>query len=328
MSNLHLSQVSFFEPIIRELSRRGADIDRLIHQSNLNKFDLSDPKHYVPSHYVYKLFDAICYQQGSHDILDDFAKVLEVTSLAQFGELVAYAPDALSALIQAEKYVSTVNTYERAGFYIRGNKATYWQAFIDDPVQAGRDQAEHITLAFAIHAFKIPGGNDWAPLEIHLQSKIAPNLDVLLPSGCDTRVYLGQSATKVVFETGLLSAPMLPKDGLHQLMPELPQISSLTARMEKILISQLPGNIPGLDRFAQMMDISPRTLQRRLHEEGKTLSEVIEQWRMKASFNLLQTTELKVKEISARLSYSNASNFERAFRRWTQTTPKRYRDLL
>ena len=325
---LNLTQAGFFNPILQELLRRGNNIEYLLRQANLDKFDISTPEHYVPAHYVYNLLDAISYQQGSPDILDDFSRVIEVSCLARFGEIITYAPDLLSALILAEKYGSITNTHERAGFFIDGNTTTYWQKFVDDPRQKGWDQAVYIDLALAIKGFQIAAGNDRAPLEIHLQSQTCPNLDVLLPSGCHTRVFLGQPFTAVVFETSLLSAPMLPKDGMQDSIPELPQASSLTARIENILNSMLPGNAPNLDLFSEIMDISPRTLQRRLLMEDKTLSQVVEQWRMKTSIDLLHTTGMQVKEISERLSYSNASNFERAFRRWTQTTPNRYRKNL
>ena len=325
---LHLTQACFFNPILGELRGRGSNTDRLLRRANLEKFEVGNPGNYVPARHVYQLFDAICCQQGSPDLLNDFAEVVELTGLARWGEMIAYAPDVLSALYLAEKYGSVLNTHEMAGFIINGNRTTYWQKLTDNPNQKGRDQAIHIDLALAINGLKIAGGKDWAPLEIRLQSHSAPDLDVLLPPGCDTRVLLGQPATAVVFETGMIGFPMLSKDVATGETPSFSRIGSLTDRMEAVLDSLLPGNAPSLDLFVQMMDMSPRSLQRRLQGEGKTLSQVIEQWRMKTSIHLLQATGMKVKEISERLSYSNVPNFERAFRRWTQTTPNRYRNSL
>ncbi len=325
---LHLSQVGFFDPVLQELARHGFEVKRLLRQSNLDKFDLGDPENYVPAQCVYKFFDAACYQIGSPDLLSDCAKVVELTSLAQWGEMIAYAPDLLSALRLADQYGSVVNTHERTGFYIHGNKTTYWQKFIDSPQHAGRDQADHIDLALAINALKLAGGKNWAPLEIHLQSQTPPNLDVLLPPGSNTRVFLGQQATAVVFDTSLISSPMLARDVASAAQPSFPQNDSLTARMEAVLNSLVPGNAPNLELFVQMMDMSPRSLQRRLMMEDKTLTEVIEQWRMKTSIDLLQNSRVQVKEISEKLGYSDVSNFVRAFRRWTRTTPNRYRQDL
>ncbi len=325
---LHLSQVSFFDPVLQELRHHGYQVDDLLKQSNLHKFDLSDPEHYVPARYVYDFLDAACYKLGSPDILNDFAQAIKLTSLEQWGEMIAYAPDLLCALQLADQYGSVVNTHERTGYCIRGNRTTYWQKFVDSPDQPGRDQADHIDLALAINGFQLAAGKDWAPLEIHLQTQTEPNLDVLLPPGSNTRVLLGQPATAVVFETSLISAPMLCRENEIGETPNFFQNDGLTASLEAILNSLSPKNTINLELISEIMDVAPRTLQRRLSGEDKTLSGIVDQWRMKTSIHLLENTNLMVKEISERVGYSDDSNFERAFRRWTQTTPKRFRQSL
>ncbi len=40
----------------------------------------------------------------------------------------------------------------------------------------------------------------------------------------------------------------------------------------------------------------------------------------------MEIQNLRIKEISQFLGYNEVSNFNRAFRRWTNTTPSRYRD--
>ena len=60
--------------------------------------------------------------------------------------------------------------------------------------------------------------------------------------------------------------------------------------------------------------------------ENSSHSLIIDQWRFRKSIQYLDDERLRVKDISDMLGYANASNFERAFRRWTKTTPRRFRE--
>ena len=62
-----------------------------------------------------------------------------------------------------------------------------------------------------------------------------------------------------------------------------------------------------------------------LNLEGQTYKHLVENWRFKKSIGLLENSSLKIKEVAQILGYANASNFERAFKSWTNTTPQKYR---
>ncbi len=72
------------------------------------------------------------------------------------------------------------------------------------------------------------------------------------------------------------------------------------------------------------MNLSERTLRRRLAEESTNYIELLDQWRFKKAINILQQKNLKIKEICKILGYNHVPNFERAFRRWTQTSPLQF----
>ena len=74
------------------------------------------------------------------------------------------------------------------------------------------------------------------------------------------------------------------------------------------------------------MDLPIRSLQRQLAQEGFSFSEIVDQWRMAKAFQLMEEPGLKNREVSALLKYSNHQAFERAFKRWTNTTPAQYRE--
>ncbi|WP_433242585.1 AraC family transcriptional regulator ligand-binding domain-containing protein [Streptosporangium sp. CA-135522] len=73
---------------------------------------------------------------------------------------------------------------------------------------------------------------------------------------------------------------------------------------------------PTLDRVAQRLAISPRTLQRRLGEHGTSWREEIETVRQAQALKLIRDTDLPMQAIAARLGYSDVRAMRRAVHRW------------
>lgn len=325
--DFHIAQVGFFNPVLDGLQQAGVNIDRLLRLSGLDKFQLDDVEHYVPVDAMYTLFDEIQCQEGIDDLVEQFAEKIDLATLSNWGEMVAYTPDVLSALQLATQYSGVTLSHERAGFEINGTTTTYWQRFIDQPA-IGRQHADFVSFALAVKGFQLSTGPDWQPLEIHLQSHTAPNLDILLPSASNTKVFLGQSATAIKFPTAMLTMPMLGENAPPQLMADFTNLVTLSTKITHLLDSKQNALSTNIKLIAEMTNTSTRTLQRNLAEEGTSISEVIDQWRFKKALKLLDDPNMRIKDISEQLGYAVVSNFDRTFRRWTNTTPNSYRDRL
>jgi AraC-like DNA-binding protein len=157
---------------------------------------------------------------------------------------------------------------------------------------------------------------------------VAPNLDKILPGGCNTKIYLGQPATSFVFSTETLKVPLQINCSTDCIGTFAETPPSLPRAIEKLLSSARDGQVANLELVADMLCLSPRTLRRRLSAEGKTFSDIVDTWRFKSSLDLLAQENFRINAIAERLGYANAPNFERAFKRWTGQTPGAYRDAL
>jgi AraC-like DNA-binding protein len=72
--------------------------------------------------------------------------------------------------------------------------------------------------------------------------------------------------------------------------------------------------------------MSPRTLGRRLQEQGTTLKALLDDTRRRLALEYLRNRAHTLTEIAFLLGYSELSAFNRAFRRWTGSTPMQYRE--
>lgn len=80
-----------------------------------------------------------------------------------------------------------------------------------------------------------------------------------------------------------------------------------------------------LERIAQDLRISARTLQRKLGELGASFQELLDEVRSVRAQRYLRETDRPVDEIAARLGYGDTANFRRAFRRWMGVPPADFR---
>lgn len=100
--------------------------------------------------------------------------------------------------------------------------------------------------------------------------------------------------------------------------------AGLEARVRDVL-PRTGGGVRTADEVATALGISPRTLHRKLKAEGVTFSEIADALQHKQACLLLRDERLSIEQVAEHVGYSDVSNFNRAFRRWTGLTPAAYR---
>lgn len=99
----------------------------------------------------------------------------------------------------------------------------------------------------------------------------------------------------------------------------------IVQRVYRALRVQLLAGATSGDSVAQALGLHRRTLNRRLREEGTTFQRCIDQVRFEVACQLLTATHVSLDDIAAGLGYASVSPFMRTFRRWSGTTPARWR---
>ncbi|WP_169794875.1 AraC family transcriptional regulator [Ruegeria profundi] len=94
--------------------------------------------------------------------------------------------------------------------------------------------------------------------------------------------------------------------------------------LEVIDLRLMDGEVD-LDGCAKVIDIGPRTLQRKLAKRGLTYQDLLENARRRRAIAFLSETDLPVKTIAMELGYTEPENFTRAFRKWQNVTPTDFR---
>jgi AraC-like DNA-binding protein len=113
---------------------------------------------------------------------------------------------------------------------------------------------------------------------------------------------------------------------LMMLTQDFPR-SSWTARVRDQIRHSL-HEMPELNTVAEILNIHPQTLRRRLSAEGTTFKDIKNQLRRDTALHYLGKQGISIEEIAHRSGFSEASAFIRAFKSWTGLTPYTYRKGL
>jgi len=95
-------------------------------------------------------------------------------------------------------------------------------------------------------------------------------------------------------------------------------------RVQQILL-QAGSEFPTSANVAKQLYMSESTLQRQLAKEGRRFQQLLDQVRFRLAKEYLTGTDLPVAEIASLLGFSDAANFRRSFKRWSNTTPSALR---
>ena len=102
-------------------------------------------------------------------------------------------------------------------------------------------------------------------------------------------------------------------------------VGTMTARVRRILVDDLGQTTLSPAAVARSLDLSIRTLSRRLAVEGSSFRQILDQTRCELAMALLHDGSLSVGDIAFFLQYSEPAAFHRSFRRWTGQTPREFR---
>ncbi len=99
----------------------------------------------------------------------------------------------------------------------------------------------------------------------------------------------------------------------------------ISTQVKEYLLKHLAHGKIDLPSISSALALSTRMLQRKLKDEGVSYSELLDECRQKMALKMITHNKLPLAEVSYILGFSDQSNFSRAFKRWTGTSPNMYR---
>lgn len=251
-------------------------------------------------------------------------------SLGLAGLLARHSPDVGTAL---NSLLTTIHLHNSgAAMAITLEDEVAIVSFdIRQPEVEAVSQLEDAALAKLFNVMRILCGAGWLPSEVQFAHRkpgdVRPYRKFF---GAPLRFDCERNA--IVFSRNWMARRLLDANAeLRRLVQrEIDRIDANSSdafprQVRSVLRAALLTGRGDAEQVAALFCIHSRTLSRRLKAAGTSFHALVDETRFEIASQLLQGTSMGVTQIATSLGYADTSAFTRAFRRWTGTTPARWR---
>ncbi len=310
---------------------RGFEAADLLDRTELSEDDLADPYHLISEDQAHRYYaNLVC-------LADRDGVGLEIgwmTALSDMG------PHGMTLLTER-----TIGDALRNTWMIRDNYNLLldWEYEVHGGVLVHRvccqepDEKLRVFLierglgTLQAHSEELIGADN-KPLRVLLDYKAPANLDHYKDVfGCPLR--FSQAVTELHYAAEWLNRPLETYD---------PQAADLLGELRTRLHEKLasggdivndvtmalrrtPGEFPSLERIAESMAMSSRTLRRKLGQHNVRYQDLLDEERRRVAEDFLLNTTLSVQQVADKCGFSDAQNFSQAFKRWLGVSPSQFR---
>jgi AraC-like DNA-binding protein len=247
------------------------------------------------------------------------------------GLLVKHSPDVGAALRGLVRHLHLHIRGALASLDESGNLAIFGYEICEPGVEA-TDQIADASLGTMFNILVALCGARWKPVEVRFEHRRPPDL-APFRRFFQAPLTFDAGDNSLVFPASWLSAPLPAVD---------PELTRLLQDRLKVLEAQYHEDFPetvrsllrtGLlaergsaDQVATLLSMHSRTLHRRLEAYGTNFRALVDECRYEIAQQMLEHTDSDISQIAYLLDYADTSAFARAFRRWSGTTPSRWRE--
>lgn len=111
----------------------------------------------------------------------------------------------------------------------------------------------------------------------------------------------------------------------EEILNSLPESDLFLVNLRDTIMRCLHEGVSDAPSIASQMNISERTLHRRLKAKGRVFREVLRDIRKSMAITYLSDNKVSLTEVALLLGYAEQSAFSRAFRQWHGCAPKQYK---
>lgn len=306
----------------------GAPVERLLEQCAIPPQVLDIPGAVIPLGNAYRFAQLACSSLHSEHLGLYVGLANSLDNYGVYGRNLQNASTVGAYLQQGVDHLNLINSGERFWTSVHGTELRFNIAS-PGACTLGSHQSHLCTLVMTVANLRRAAGPEWWPREIGLAysgSETVPSVDLF----ANAHVVQGLEHSYITIPRALMRR-------------RLPRHAGADASEMETLGDPLPADVIGvvmrqvdalaadfrdlrIDRVAESLGISRRTLQRAIGRQGFTYFGLLNRYRMDKAEEWLNRSETPITEIALELGYTDSSNFARAFRRHSGLSPSEYRE--
>jgi len=326
----------FLLSMIQFASERGAEFESLLNISGHDYAFLCEEESRVEAAVYNRVLEQIL-QETDDDLFGLHAG--ENLNLAAAG-LVGQISQTSSTVKEALEYCCEFANLGCRALPMKLEKTEkgYLLAFIPDPewkLQSEEAAKQTIdgTLAFSLREFHLLTVQNYYPIEVgfdHNRTESHTEYERIFKCS----IKYNCEYTYMLFSKEQVDAKVVTSDFnllrilvsyANQQLESLQAAEGFESKVKRSIMNLMSPNFPTVAEVATNLNLSSRTLQRKLGEENSSFKEVLESTKKEMALNYLSQKQYEIKMIADLLGYSDTSAFNRSFKRWTSQSPAAYR---
>ncbi|OWW20813.1 AraC family transcriptional regulator [Noviherbaspirillum denitrificans] len=325
--------VAYLQPLLEAAAARGVNADKLARAAGQMLSPL--PESVSADAYLRLLDTGAEFAHDPHFGLH-VGECVKLGAYNVYGLILLSCRDFGQALQQTLRFEGLAHDLGRSALRIDGPVAEYrWDSAMPD---ASRHLVESVFAGIQVIGSWLAGRE--LPRAVVAFRHAAPE------DCSEHRRIFGENlrfnaeANVARFDSALLAWPVRNADvGLYpvlqqhaeQLLREKQRVQAdagIVGQVRGAIVRNLAQDRVRLASIAEELNITPRTLQRKLSDAGATFQQVLDNIRHELALDYLARDRLSLAEIAFLLGYQEQSSFCHAFKEWTGLNPGAYRDSL
>ena len=312
------------------IAAAGADAEKVFRRAGLDLEEIKDPTRWVHQEQYRRVLDLASEATGDDCFGLHVGAGFDLRNYGILGYAALNSETLGAAATSLVRYFGVMRQGARFTLKVEAETASIRFQVVKGSPEVPRHEAE-LALARLCKGIRDIVGPRWAPRRVHFahhrQSGLAEHECFF---GIEPR--FGMEANRLVLDRADLQRCnpaadqrlyQILENRLQALLPEQDQDDLIFKVREEVAEALAEG--AALNAVAKRLGLGARTLQRRLRECGLAYNDIVEQMRQQEAYRHLRHEELQISEIAFRLGYSEVSAFDRAFRRWSGTSPLAFR---
>jgi AraC-like DNA-binding protein len=313
--------------------KHGVNANTLLNDVGISAGSVSDPKASITLGQLDALYNACGVSMGNPAFGLHMGNMTRLDSLNLVGSLIGTSNTLSHAVDHYHRFRELLHPFMDMDIHIDGKEA----ALIYSPTIANEITLQpcysEIFLASILKIFSDLTRRPFKLNRVEL-SYADPGYADIYTSTFDAPVYFNRGMCAMIFDASLLEQPLPGKypelnDSFQiqaeKYLMELDSLNSVECQIVRYLQENMGIRPISMQDAARRLNVTTRTLQRRLKKENTSYVSIREKIRFKQAQLYLIETSTNIDEIASRLGFSEPTNFYHAFKRWASMSPGEYR---
>jgi len=295
----------------------GLNPVRMLLDVGLSPNVLQEPDLMIPSGKVGRLLQNAASQSGNEGFGLCMASGRLLSNLGPVGLLIRDQETLRDSLNLLVRYLATLNSALSLVIEESGNTVIIRERFLSG--KAGEPTRQRVELALGVMVRVIHQliGRDWQPRSVYLEHAAPHKLDAHFrmfgPNVLFDQEFNGIVCTRGDLDTcNEFADPAMIRyaQKLLDFAPPADEVGILDDVRRAILIL-LPSGRCSIEQVGEHMGVMPRTIQRRLTEQGQTFSHAMNDVRKQLALRYVLESKRSLTDVAELLGFTAASSFSR-----------------